>query len=232
MFIAFTGSGGSGKTTVARSLYRKLDTRGTNYVHHVTWLTSATRNVFVKCWWAIRFWFFFDRRIFRAYFGYFLRNRERWPKLKDRVYMMYIAPVLTYNLQLLSSGSKNILVYDTDIIVPHSDQFDPERVRDFFTKAILPKVNKLLIVAVNTPHDLSVTRWHQREGKELSEHQKALQVKDRERRHKGSEQVIAAIANLSDVSVLRLDGTEDPELNADKVLRRMDEMYSSGIERQ
>lgn len=224
MFVAFMGSGGSGKTTIARALYRKLDKEGVRYIHHVSWLPKATKNIFIKSWWALRFWGYFELNTFKTYLGYAWRHRKRWPHLKDLAYMVYIAPVFVYNLKQVSKGKTDILVYDTDIIVPHADHFDETKVRHFFSNVILPRIETMLVVYVETPHDLSVKRWHVRENQALSDIRLRQLVEEREQRMRDTELLLRTLTDLPKITVIRLKGTGDPEVNAEVVLEAMREM--------
>lgn len=226
MLIAFMGSAGSGKTTIARTVYQKFDETKVDYIHHVSWLPSATTNIFMKIGWAIYFWTHVNIPIFRAYLGFAWRNRAQWPKFKDRMYMSYIAPVFVYNLKQIESGKHDILVYDTDIIVPHADAFEESRAVNFFSKVILPKVGNILIVSVDTPHDVSVARWQKREQQNLSATRQQELITGREKRKQQTELLLTALSSVPGVQILYLDGTTDPEQNATVVYEMMKQLLS------
>ena len=231
MLIAFTGNGGSGKTTIARALYTKLDERDVRYIHHVSWLPQATRNILAKVWWALRFWLYFDWRIMRAYWPYVWQNRGPQTKLKYFVYMVYMAPILAYNLKQLTNTklSRDLLVYDTDILVPLAELGDSVQIRRFVAEVILPKAGSLLVVSVSTPHDISVRRWCEREQKTFSEEQIQTLIAEREERYQKSEMVVAAISSLPHISLIRLEGTGDPEENARTILDKYEALMHKPV---
>ena len=73
MLILFTGGRGSGKSTIARALYTRLNATNFDYVHQSTWRAQA-ESKFKKVGWVLYFLTFFRPELCGVFFGRLYRD--------------------------------------------------------------------------------------------------------------------------------------------------------------
>ena len=71
MLILFTGGRGSGKSTIARALYTKLDRANFDYVHQSTWRARAKSKV-KKVGWILYFLTFLGQSYAASFLNVFI----------------------------------------------------------------------------------------------------------------------------------------------------------------
>ncbi len=229
MLILFTGSRGSGKTTIAKALYSMLDERSVRYLHQNTWREKGM----VKKWWfGLYLWTFFDAHIFTVYFGR-LRRDIRHGRSKGSLYRIYVPLIFSYYVSQLEKNRTDAVIYDTDVLTWAADKvldgvFTPEEVQDFYRMEVLPRVGALFIMDVDTPVEESIKRWNKRDDKKLSRGEEVTWVEKREQWKQAREKVVEIVSALPGVTLIRLSGVATPQSNAERVVTQMQKLLGAG----
>jgi len=222
MLILFTGGRGSGKTTIASELHRICDERGISYMHHGDWREQGQLR---KFWFTLYFWRFFNPKIFKVFADRARRDIEK-KRSRGSLYRLYVPLIFSYYLSKLSSNKTDVVMYDTDVLTWAADKaldgtFDSKEVKDFYTKVVLPKAGKLLLVEIDTPVQEAIERSLIRDKKELSQQEIVVWATKRTRWKQARSRVVEVIATLPDAIVVRLDGIEDPKANANLIFKKI-----------
>jgi|GEM_PF-3391504 len=211
MLVLFTGSRGSGKTTIARELRGLLGDAGVKYSSQFSFLNEHP-SVFKKLWYGFALWSHFNWRLFRVYTLSVLHSRG-----SVSPYRVYFPLIFSYNLKRLSSGNVDLLVYDTDAISWNvagieNGTFSAEEMVRLFEDVVVPRAGTVLIVRVDTPPEVALERSEERDGTTGKEHEVLL--KERKERRDIMNTLLETLQSVSGVHILQIDGVEEPTVNA------------------
>lgn len=212
ILISFVGNRGSGKTTIADFLCKQLDDSGHICLRQHRGLN---RRPFLRgLLTAMYLWRFFDIQMI-IYFGFRGRKKRIWPSL----YRFYLPLAFAHDLHQLVNGHNDVLVYDSNILrglisSMASGDTDQEEIKDLYKRKVLSKVDRLVFVIIDTKPDESVARWVDRDNVKLSDTDYSNAVSERIKLMHEADEVIDVLSKLPQVTVVRLDGSVDPETNA------------------
>ncbi len=220
MLVLFTGNRGSGKTTIANALGALCAQEGIRYEHQCTW-RKLMHGIFSKIWFGVYFWRFFNLYIFRVFITRLYRD-IRHGRSRGSLNRIYVPLIFSYYISRLVHKKTDVVIYDTDIFSWAADTvidgaFAPQLVRDFYAEAILPVVESLLIVVVDTPVDEAVKRWCVRDAEDISANDIKRWIHNRTQWKRAREQIIEVVCTLPGVTCVRLNGLSEPQLNAKKI---------------
>lgn len=210
------GSRGSGKTTIANLAFSNLERRGYTCIRQYPGLT---RRPFLKSLvTAIYLWRFFDFELFIS-LGFRGRVQSRWPSL----YRLYMPLAFAHDLHCLASSHTDILVYDSNVLRGLMSgvargEIDPESVANLYARKVLSSAESLLLAVVETDPTEAVERWSERDGIKLSNADRVEAIAERADAKEAMDLVINALAQLPNVTVVRLDGDKTPEDNSEDVV--------------
>jgi len=221
MLIIFTGGRGSGKSTIARILYSKLDDAHFDYEHQWSWRSRANTR-FRRIRYYLYFLTFLNIRICSVFFLRLYRDikNKRSKGSLSRILMPFM---FSYHLDKLKRKRVNCIIYESDFLgwsvdKAHDNYFDPKEVVSYFSNVILPLVNKMIVVVCDTPTDHAVRRWNDRESKNFSEEEISEWVKKKEAWKNARNIMITTVSKIEGLKVLHLDGLNAPEINAQKIV--------------
>ncbi|MCB9811690.1 glycosyltransferase [Candidatus Nomurabacteria bacterium] len=225
MLIVFTGERGAGKSTIAKALYTKFEKRGLPYTHQSAWLQDASSPL-QRFFWALRFPFYLQLRIFTAYVGNVWQARRK-TNLKNRLYLMYFPFIFAYYLRVAAGHKKTLVCIDTDIFnwfvtsaVRGTSNID--YVRTLVSDVVIPQAGKVLIVDISLDSNEAISRWMQRDTVVIDQNSVAAELQQRTQRQLVRTELLQHIESLPNVDRLILDGTETAEENASKILTEVE----------
>ena len=226
MLILFTGGRGSGKSTIARALYTKLDAVNFDYVHQSTWRAQA-KSTFIKVGWILYFLTFFRPELCSVFFERLYRDM-RYDRAKGSLGRIYMPCLFSYHIQRLKRNKERCVVYESDFLTWAADKvldgaFDPGEVRDFYARVLLPRVGSIIVVVCETPVEEAVKRWRVRDDKALSPEEVSQWIEKRAAWKKAREEVIDIVSTVSGVTVMNLNGLDAPDDNAKRINELMHE---------
>jgi len=217
MLVLFTGGRGSGKSTIAHALYKKLNEENFDYVHQSTWRVYA-KNVYEKVGWIVYFLTFFRPRVCKVFLMRLYRDIRRG-RAKGSFGRIYMPCVFSYHLHRLSQNKERCVVYDSDFLTWAADkvlddEFNPSEVRDFYTRVVLPLVGNIVVVVCDTPVKDAVERWRIRDNKTLSSDEVYKWIEKRTAWKQARKKVVDVVSTVSGVTVMYLNGLDMPNKNA------------------
>jgi len=229
MLLIFVGDRGAGKTTIAQSVYSELQKRKIHYINGRT-VHRDRLSFSLKFYYAIYLWKFFDRQIFNFYFNFFRRNLL-WHIKTMSLSRLYFLLIFSYHLKHMEDKENNILIYDHDMISWFGDgvlpqDFSVSNLRDFYTHVILSKVDRLIVVRVNTPSSLSTYRWCKRENASLPVTETKAWRADQDVWKQVAHWIIQALSGMSKAVVITVDGADDPKTNALYIIKKINAFLS------
>jgi len=211
--IAFVGSRGSGKTTIANAVYTKLSKSGLRCVrqHRGLKRDPLWRGILM----AISLWRFFNFKLF-VMLGFVGRKGSLLPSL----YRVYMPLAFSSDLHQLANKSADVLIYDSNILIGlisavAQGKLTEQEVADFYSQNIASRVSRIMLVIVETNPKEAVRRWIERDGVALTEAAFAKAVSDRKEYEVQVNLLLRAIETIPNVTVLRVDGSSMPEVNSD-----------------
>lgn len=211
-FISFIGSRGSGKTTVADATYDLLEQRGyTVQRQHVGLVRRPLGRALYN---AIMLWRFFDFTVMK-YFGFYGRTRRTLPS----IYRLYLPLALMHDLHQVVTHRADVLIYDSNILrgimsAMSQPDFSEDAIREVYKTKIASKVDKVILVVVETDSAEAVRRWQLRDDVHLSPEQYEQEVERRTNEKRVVDATVNLIAAIPNVSVITLDGFLLPAENA------------------
>lgn len=215
--ICFLGSRGSGKTTIANLLDEYLHRKRISCARQHPGFKRYP--VFPSLMTAIYLWKFFDFKIMK-YFGFVGRTKKGRPSL----YRIYLPLALNHDLKKLSKSNTDCLIYDSNILrgiisAYFSKTITKEEILDLYQKKVLSKISRIIFVVVETDPEEAVNRWIERDNVQLSEIDKFKEIENRKQLDKNINTVIDVLSELGGTEVINLDGSIDPEINAQKIIQ-------------
>jgi len=216
IFVSFLGSRGSGKTTIAQSVQDELERREYSCIRQHSGLTR--RPLFRSLVNAVYLWRFFDYELMKV-LGFYGRT-HRW---KPSLYRFYLPLAFACDLNRLALRRGDILLYDSNVLrgliaAVENGEIKPNFIADFYSRKVLSRAKKVVLVVVETNTEDSVDRWIARDGVTLTEEQYAREVAERQKVAESIKPVVSALEELPDVTVVRLDGSATPKDNASRVI--------------
>ena len=226
MLILFTGGRGSGKSTIARALYARLNAANFDYVHQSTWRAQA-KSKFKKVGWIIYLLTFFRPALCGVFFRRLYRDL-RYGRAKGSLGRIYMPCLFAFHIQRLTRNKERCVVYDSDFLTWAADKaldgvFDPCEVRNFYARVLLPRVGNIIVVVCETPVEEAVERWRVRDGKAFSQEEVRQWIEKRAAWKKAREVVIDVVSKLAGVTVMNLSGLETPDDNARRIEKLLQE---------
>ena len=217
MLVLFTGGRGSGKSTIATALYKKLDKTDFDYTHQSEWRIKVN-GILKKSLYILYFLSFFRPAICNVFFQRLHRD-ILYNRAKGRFARIYNPCIFSYHVHKLSDQTKNCVIYESDFITWAADKvldgiFDPTEVQNYYLSVILPRVGKLVIVVCLTPVEDAFKRWCAREEKTLSKDETKQWIKKRMDWIKARKKVIDIIEEIPNITVLSLNGLKTPLENS------------------
>jgi len=221
MLVLFTGGRGSGKSTIARTLYATLDAENFDYVHQSTW-RAQVNHTYQKIYWIAYFLAFFRPRVCSAFFGRLYRD-IRHGRAKGSLSRIYMPCVFSYHLQRLLKNKEQCVIYDSDFFTWSADKvldgiFDPHEVQDFYTYILKTYVSAITVVVCDTPVEDAVKRWSLRDNEPLSPDEILHWIEKRTAWKQAREKVIEVVSAVDGVKVVRLNGLDTPEENVHRIM--------------
>jgi adenylate kinase family enzyme len=221
MLVLFTGGRGSGKSTIASVLYSKLNAIDFDYEHQWTWRMSVQTR-FDKIRYYIYFLTFFNFKICGVFLSRLYRDiiNKRSKGSLSRVLMPCI---FAYYLNKLKGNKVGCVVYESDFVGWSVDKaldgtWHSDEVINYFTRTILARTKHVTVVVCDTPTQIAVERWNEREQQKLTEKEKAQWVAKRQAWKDARSKVITILTEIPNIHVLWLDSSDDPEKNAKIIL--------------
>ena len=218
MYIGFVGTGGAGKSTIARAVRDKLIARGYSVEYYAPFF-SPGRSVVYKAWWAIYLWRWSDARL--LYF--FIWQQSPRPLSRNVWWRIYLAHIYSYYLSQVRAGRCDVLIYDEDLAkwcgkAVHQEALQAETVAAIYQDKIIANLDDVLLVTVDTPVSDSVERFVVREARVGIKKDRAT-VKAEWDVLKGAAAALAdEVATQTDAESIVVDGTAPPEENAQLVV--------------
>lgn len=217
MLVLFSGGRGSGKSTIAKALYEKLDKANFEYTHQSKWRIKL-KGILQKSLSISYFLFFFRPAICNVFFQR-LRRDIILGRAKGGFGRIYMPCIFSYHIQKLSNKAENCVIYESDFITWAADKvldgiFDASEVKNYYSSVLLPRVGKVLIVVCFTPVEDAFKRWCLREEKTLSIDETTQWIKKRMDWMKAREKVIKVISEIPNITVLSLNGLKTPLQNS------------------
>ena len=221
MLVLFTGGRGSGKSTIAKALYSKLNAIDFDYEHQWTW-RMAVQTRFDKIRYYIYFLTFFNFKICGVFLSRLYRDIMN-KRSKGSLSRILLPCMFSYHLDKLNRNKVGCVVYESDFVGWSVDKaldgvFHSGAVINYFTRTILPRANHMTVVMCDTPVQLAVERWNEREQKKLTEEEKAQWLAMRQDWKDARSKVIDVLCDIPNIHVLWLDSSDDPEKNAKIIL--------------
>ncbi len=227
MLLLFTGGRGSGKSSIAKELYKKLNEINFDYIHQSTW-REQIKNLYQKLFCILFFLFFFRLNICKV-FIYRLYRDLRYSRAKWSFARIYMPCVYSYHLQRLSQKKESCVVYDSDFLTWSADKaldgkFNSREVIEYYKQVILPLVGDLIIIMCDTPVKDAVERWQIRDNKILSENEKFKWIMSRTGWKKARQEVVDLISKIPGIRVIYLNGLDTPDKNALRIISVLKEL--------
>ena len=221
MLVLFTGGRGSGKSTIAYALYKKLNEENFDYVCQSNW-RDQTKNIYEKIGWIVYFLTFFRPRICKVFLSRLYRDMRNG-RAKGSFGRVYMPCVFSYHLHRLSQNKEVCVVYDSDFLTWAADKaldgvFNPSEVRDFYARVVLPFVGDVVVVVCDTPVQIAVERWRKRDKKTLSLYEVRQWVETRTAWKHARKKVVDVVSTVPGVSVVHLSGLDEPNKNAHQIM--------------
>ena len=222
MLVLFSGGRGSGKSTIAKALYEKLDKTNFDYTHQHKWRIKL-KSILQKFINISYFLIFFRPAICNVFFQR-LRRDIILGRAKGGFGRIYMPCIFSYHIQKLSNKTENCVIYESDFITWAADKvldgiFDASEVKNYYSSVLLPRVGKVLIVVCFTPVEDALKRWCIREEKTLSRDKKTQWIKKRKNWMKARKKVIKVISEIPNITVLSLNGLKTPLQNSSIIVK-------------
>lgn len=220
MLVLFSGSRGSGKSTIAKNLYSNLDNFSFEYLHQSQW-RKKSNNIFSKILWIFYFLTFFRFQVCKVFFKRFYRDiRSR--RAKMGIARIYLPCIFSYHLVKLKDKKEKCVIYESDFVTWSADKvldntFYPSEVENYYKSVILPNVNEVLVVICDTPLDFAFERWSHRENKILSSKARREWINKRKVWKKAREKVFDVLSKIPNIRIIKLNGLEDPKKNSSHI---------------
>lgn len=216
ILIAFMGTRGSGKTTIANTLATKLNADGYFCARQHQGLSR--RPFWQRVYTALTLWRYFDWELMQM-FGFVGRPPRRWPS----IYRLYMPLALAHDLRALRTGETDVLIYDSNILrglmnAVVEKKLSLDQVAEIYQRKIVFGTKKVVLVVVKTDPVISVKRWIDRDQVSLTELEYQSSITERLTQQTLTEEVAEALAGIDGVHVVWLDGSLSPKDNAELVL--------------
>lgn len=217
MLVLFSGGRGSGKSTIAKALYERLDKTNFDYTHQSEWRIKIN-GILQKSLYILYFLIFFRPTICNVFFQRLFRDIMH-KRAKAGFARIYNPCIFSYYIHKLSVQTENCVIYESDFITWAADKvldgiFEPTEVQNYYSSVILPRVGKVVIVVCLTPVEDAFKRWCVREGKVLSQDETKQWIKKRMDWIKARKKVIEVVSEIPNITVLSLDGLKTPLQNS------------------
>lgn len=219
IFISFIGSRGSGKTTVANALAENLEDLGFRTMRQHRGLVGGI--TFKNIYNALTLWRYFDWEVMKK-IGFCGRSNRLLPSL----YRIYLPLAFIKDVSKLNQTT-DVLIYDSNFLRGMmqgllSHKIEASDIAIFYKSKILPKLNKMIIVVIDTDPKVAISRWIERDDVHITKQDLKKEIEDRILLHKAANTVADVLSNVPKVQVIRLKGNVTPEKNAKKVLYYFD----------
>ena len=215
VFISFIGSRGSGKTTVANELAKNLEDLGFRTTRQHRGLVGGI--TFNNIYNALTLWKYFDWEVMKK-IGFFGRSNRLLPSL----YRIYLPLAFMKDVSKLNQKS-DVLIYDSNILrgmmqglLRH--EIEGSDIAVFYKSKILPKLNRLIIVVIDTDPRVAINRWIERDDVNITKEELEKEIEDRVMLQKATNTVAGVLSKLPKVQLIRLKGDDPPEKNIKKIL--------------
>ena len=217
-FVAFMGSRGSGKTTVADELAKNLSDFGLNVVRQHQGLSDGIS--FKGIAKAIMLWRYFDLEIIKK-IGFCGRASRKIPSL----YRLYLPLAFSKDLKDLQLFG-DVLIYDSNFLRGMIQAFINNEIqlpdiRNFYENKILSKTDQVIIVVIATDPKIAVERWLARDSMKICDDKFDKEICDRKQLQGNIDVVAQELAQCLKVKVIELQGENLPSDNAKKILHQL-----------
>jgi len=225
VLVLFSGGRGSGKSTIAKSLYEILDKTNYDYTQQSKWRTK-TKNTYQKLFWILYFLNFFKFQVCNVFFKRLYRDINSG-RAKGSLGRIYMPCVLSYHINKLFKKKVQCVIYESDFLTWAADKvlddtFDSSEIKNYYSSVIIPRVSKILVVVCYTPVNVAFERWCIREGKQLSQYEKKKWIEKRTSWMNARNEVIKTVSGISNVTVMTLDGLDTPLQNSSMIAKILD----------
>ncbi|HJM82846.1 MAG TPA: hypothetical protein QF720_04545 [Nitrospinota bacterium] len=230
MLVLFTGGRGSGKSTIARALYGKLRESGVKFITQSSW-RKKSRHVVSKALSIMYFLMFFRPSLCGVYLQRLYRDIKSG-RARGGLSRLYMPCIFSYHLKSLSRRADLCVVYDSDFATFAADKvldgcFDEREVEKYFNRRVLPLVGQLLLVVCDTPVELAVERWRDRDNQVLTLAEINEWVRNRTSWKQARQRVIDVIGPLAGVTVIKLDGAQTVDSNVEIIFKSLSNSSTS-----
>ena len=228
MHITFAGVGGSGKTTIAQAVVKKLEQKDKQVVTRTPFF-SPGRPWWYRLAWCLYLLRYFDVAAFRILV---LKDVGNLPG-RRRVQRLYMYLIKRYHLSLLKTEDVDVVVYDEGIVhwaapaLVHG-VLEKAEVIDLHKATVQTEVNTTLIVHVNTPPVVCKERTDVRHDRDMIAAHYENTPQEREAHAEVISDVVAELAESDAVEVLTVDGLDSPVHNAAVIIEAVEELERSG----
>ena len=168
---------------------------------------------------------FFRPELCSVFFGRLFRDM-RYDRAKGSLGRIYLPCLFSYHIQRLTQNKERCIVYDSDFLTWAADKvldgvFDPDEVRDFYARVLLPRVGNIIVVVCETPIAEAFERWRIRDNKTLSPEEVSEWSEKRATWKKARKVVIDVVSTVAGVTVMNLSGLDAPDDNAKRIKNLM-----------
>lgn len=221
--VSFIGSRGSGKTTVADELAKSLCNLGKGVLRQHKGLSGGFN--IRTLWNAIMLWRYFDWEVTRK-----IGFCGRPPRIIPSLYRLYLPLAFSKDLSDLERNG-DVLIYDSNFLRGMMQAFLHREIKvteiiNFYESKILSRLDKMLIVVLDTPPRLAIDRWITRDNINITDEEIEKEIHNRHRLQYAINAVVAEIAKSPKVKVVRLKGNKLPDDNVRQIFSSFDELNS------